>query len=32
VEYADGAHWVDAKATDDALAARWDEPAGRAAE
>jgi len=32
VEYADGSHWVDAKATDDALAARWDEPAGRAAE
>ncbi len=34
VEYADGARWVDAKATDDALAARWDvsSPAGRAAE
>ncbi len=33
VEYADGAHWVDAKATDDALAARWDAPStGRAAE
>ena len=29
VEYADGAHWVDAKATDDALAARWDEPPSR---
>jgi molybdopterin synthase catalytic subunit len=32
VEYADGTQWVDAKATDDALAARWDEPPGRAAE
>jgi molybdopterin synthase catalytic subunit len=31
VEYADGAHWVDAKATDDALAARWDEPPARRA-
>ena len=33
VEYADGANWVDAKDTDDALAARWElPPAGRAAE
>jgi molybdopterin synthase catalytic subunit len=33
VEYADGSQWVEAKATDDALAARWDgPPADRAAE
>jgi molybdopterin synthase catalytic subunit len=33
VEYADGASWVESKATDDELAARWElPPAGRAAE
>ncbi len=31
VEYAGGNAWVDAKQTDDALAERWSEPAGKAA-